>query len=180
VTAIIVLLLVCALDAGVQPRAASRPLQGERITFVDGRVSFVAPPGFTALTAAEIAKFFPPANPPSQALGDRERTTTLTYQVVDAKVGQADLDRFRQFLTSRYEQAFRNIKWVVNEVQRMGGRDWARMESTETREVEQYHITLVSAFDGRILMFNVNMLAKDRSRVEPAVRASLASITAKP
>ena len=48
-----------------------------RFTFADGRISFLAPPDFTALTAEEIALKFTSRPALRHAVGNAGRTTTI-------------------------------------------------------------------------------------------------------
>ena len=181
-TAALVVVSVCVLQADRQQRDALKPRRGDRITFGEGRVSFEAPPGFTPLSAAEIAKVFPGPTPPSEAVGDSARVTTITYQLTGAKVVPGQLDRFRKFMAGEIEKGFRNVKWTVNHVELLRGREWARMEfTTENSPGPQvFHIGLFTPFDGnRTVMFMFNALARDLPRVEAPLREAVASIDVK-
>jgi hypothetical protein len=181
--------LVClsVLLASAAPHGQAAAKQPARqpapapFNFAQGRISFLAPPGFTALTAAEIAKHFPVSPAPGQAVGNAERSATITYDLMADRAPATGLEDARKYFTSGLEQAVPNIKWVSNSVHRIGTRDWAHLEyTTPTVGRELHNIVLVGVYDGHALIFTFNSALMEFPRVEKAFRASMATITAKP
>lgn len=168
--------LVAHAGAEAQTSAGAQE-SGARITFADGRVSFVAPPGFSALTTDELAAKYPQSGAPRLAVGNARRTTSIAYDLLDQRAPSEDLDAARKFLADTYEKALPNVKWVGNEVRKVGSRTWAYLEFTANATDQELHnIVLVSTYDGRILMFNFNSTSAEFPRVEQALRASMATI----
>ena len=154
---------------------------GPRYTFADGRVSFAAPPGFTPLTAEELAQKFPAGSGPRQAVGNARRTTTIAYDLLNQRAPSTDLEAARKTFAGIYERAFPALKWVAREVRRLGDREWAYLEFTAPAADQEIHnIVMVSIYDGRVLMFNFNSTVKEFPSVERALRASIATIAASP
>jgi hypothetical protein len=157
------------------------PVQGEagRVTFAGGRAAFSPPRGFTPLTAEEIKQFLPHLDSQSSAVGDNTRSMTVVYRSVDVKLTRSQMDPFRRYLTQTFEQAGAELRWVVNRVDTVGGRDGIRLEFEDSKQVR--HITLVGHVDDEhAIMMSYNIPIKDLARSEPAIRASIASLAIKP
>lgn len=171
---------ILVAEAGAQARQSDRPANAVRYTFADGRISFVGPPGFTVLTAAELSAKYPNAGAPRNALGNTRRTTSIAYDLLDQRSPSADLDALRRALMGSFAQ-LPDLKWVASDVRRVGSRDWAYIEFTAAAADQPLHnIVLTSVYDGRVLMFNFNSTVAEFPRVEQALRASMATISSKP
>jgi hypothetical protein len=152
-----------------------------RITFGNGQLSFVAPPGFTQLTAQEIAQKFNRGNPPRNVLGNARRTTTIAYDLLDQRAPSTDLEAARKTFVGIYEQTFRGLKWVASDRRPVGALQTAYFEFTAPAADQDIHnVVLVSVFAGRVLMFNFNSTAIEFPQVEPSLRKSMASIAIAP
>lgn len=163
---------------GVQAQQAGRPESAARVRFAGGRISFVPPPGFTLLTPAELTAKYPRAGAPRNAVGNARRTTSIAYDLLDQRAPSADLEAARKFFASTYEQMFPTLRWVSNDVRRIGEREWAHLEFTAAaRDQALHNIVLVSVYDGRVLIFNFNSTTAEFPSVERALRASMATIT---
>ena len=154
---------------------------GQRITFVEGSVSFVPPAGFTPLSSAEFARFFPSYQGATNAIGDSTRRTTITYALEDGFAPSNNLERGRKVFTDSLNQTFRNPQWFANEVRRIGARDWVVLEFAESvSPTPMRHIFVFSVHRQQVLIFNFRTPVKDFPQVEAQLRASIASITVKP
>jgi hypothetical protein len=161
-----------------QPRPEAKT--AGRMAIADGRITFVAPSGFTALTAEGLAAKYPSPGAPRRAVGNARRTTSIAYDLLDDRAASSDLDAFRRSLMETFAP-LKNLKWVASDVRRVGSRDWAYVEFTAaTADQEIHNIVLLSVYDGRILIFNFNSTVVEFPRVERALRASMATIRAVP
>jgi hypothetical protein len=172
-------ILAIGTKAGAQAQPTVRQ-ERARFTFADGGVSFLAPPGFTALTPEEIAVVFPRQGAPRHAVGNARRTSTIAYDLLDQKAPSNNLDELRQALMKNFVQ-LPKIKWVANEVRRIGNRDWAYLEFTALLTDRGVHnIVLLSVHNRRLLLFNFNSNVVEFPRLERALRASMATISTTP
>lgn len=152
---------------------------GVRLTLADGSVSFVAPPGFSRLTAAELAKHFPRDGSPANVVADPARQTTIAYELQEGQVPSRNLEEGRRAFTKDLDQSVQP-KWITNEVRRIGSRDWVVLEFTESISGQPLrHIFLVSVHRERALIFDFSTPVKDFPRMEPQLRATIASIAVK-
>jgi len=148
-------------------------------TLANGGVSFVAPAGFTALSASELATKFPRTRPPRHAVGNASRRTTIAYDLADGSA-PPDIESGRKVLVESLEQQLPDLKWFSNRVNRVGQRDWAYLEFTAPALDQRIHcIMLMTIVDERILMFNFNSTEKEFPTVRQALQASIASISVK-
>ena len=166
--------------AGAESSPPARPERASRFTLADGRIGFTAPPGFTALTAQEIALKYRRPGPPRNAVANAQRTSTIAYELLDGRAS-SDLEAGRKAITADVERGLKNVKWVVNEVHRLGTRDWIQLELTESSTgMELHHILLASVYDGHILRFTYTAPAIEFPGLERAFRASMATIATTP
>jgi len=166
--------------AGAQPPKSGQPSRAARFTFADGRISFMAPPGFTALTAEELAVKYPNAQAPRQAVGNERVTTSIAYDLLEHRALPTELEALRLQLLQGFAQ-LPKLKWVASDVRPIAGRDWAYVEFTAaTADQDIHNIVLLSVYDGRVLLFNFNSTVVEFPRVERALRASMATISTKP
>jgi hypothetical protein len=165
---------------GAGPNSAqSAPDGAGSFTFAAGRISFIAPPGFTPLTAEELRVKFPAAGAPRNAVGNERRTTTIAYDLLDQRAPSNDLEGARTMLVNAYEQSLRGLDWVATDVRRIGPREWAYLEFVASAADQDIHnLVLLSVYDGRVLLFNFNSTVAEFPEVEDALLASIASIAA--
>jgi hypothetical protein len=161
---------------------AYRPTQAtsaNRFTLAAGRVSFVAPPDFTAMTSAELAAKWRRPDPSRRAVANARRTTTIRYEM-GLETPSTDMEEGRQALAEGYQQLAK-LKWLVNKISRIGGREWMQFEYTAAPTgVEFHHIVQASIYDGHLLMFTCATPSTEFPSVERALRAAMASITVTP
>ena len=136
------LLLLTALALATVGQGAG---PGPRVEFAGGRVSFVAPAGFTALTPKEIAIKFPRPAPPKAVVGSPSRTTTIAYDYLEPPFTVKDLEPARKLFTNQFDSMFYKLKWIANDVRRMGDRDFVYFEFTEASfDIEFRHMMLLT------------------------------------
>jgi hypothetical protein len=169
-------LVVCAIAASF---AVAAHAQTGKLTFGGGKAAFVPPPGFKTLTAAQVKQFAPTADPRAQVIGDPTRSSTIAYLLIDIKLTRAQMDMFRKYMTETFTNANPAIKWVVNKLDTVGGRDGIRMEFTDDRQM--HHISLTGYVDDEhAVMITYNTPVKELATLEPALRASIDSLRITP
>jgi hypothetical protein len=161
-------------------RQSASPKSANRFTLADGHVSFVAPPEFTALTPAEIAAKYRRPDPTRRVVGNAGRTTTIRYEM-GLEVPTTDMQEGRKALAEGYEQQLAKLKWMVNKVSRIGGREWMQFEFTASPTAVEFHnIVQVAIYNGHLLIFTCATPSTEFPSVERALRASMATITVTP
>src|SRR5580765_1986020 len=124
----IFIVVLSTVNSPAQMRPDAGPLRPtvsqSTFTLANGGVSFVAPAGFTALSASELATKFPRTRPPRHAVGNASRRTTIAYDLADGSA-PPDIESGRKVLVESLEQQLPDLKWFSNRVNRVGQRDWA-------------------------------------------------------
>lgn len=170
------LVAACVLAASFSSDAAA---QAGRLTFANGKAAFVPPPGFKTLTADQQKQLLPTADDRMTVIGDVARGSTISYAFVDVKLTRAQMDRFRLYMTEHYTNTNPALKWVVNKLDKVGGRDGYRMEFSDDREM--YHVTVLGHVDDdHAVMMGYNVPIKEWPKLEPAIRASVATLQITP
>lgn len=166
--------------AAVEADQGARSVVGSAITFGEGYVHFVPPPGFTVLTAEELAYTQPGAH---QAVANAQRTTTIVYDFSDVRAPSADLEAGRKSMMGDFERRMPTAKWLASDVRRIGTLTWMYFEWTvpaATNRPALHQIALVGVVAGRILAFNFNSTVADFPQVEEALRTSMTTIVTTP
>ena len=89
------------------------------------------------------------------------------------------MDMFRRYLTEHFTKSNPAIKWVVNKLDTVGGRDGIRMEFSD--DSQMHHISLVGHLDDdHAVMLSYNTPLKELATLEPALRSSIASLRITP
>lgn len=170
---------VVAADLAVADQSAGAT-KVNVFTLAEGHVRFVAPPGFSALTPAELAAKYRRPDPARRVVGNAKRTTTIRYEM-GMEVHSTDTEEGRKAIAEGYQQQLAKLKWIVNKVSRIKGREWMQFEFTASPTgVEFHNIVQMSIYDGHLLMFTCATPSTEFPSVEPALRASMASIAITP
>ena len=153
--------------------------QTGQLSFGNGKAVFVPPAGFKTLTAEQRKQLLPTAQGPVTVIGDVARGSTIGYGVIEVKLPRAQLEMFRKYMTETYTSGGLQLKWVVNKLDMVGGRDGIRMEFTDDRQM--HHISLTGYVDDEhAVMITYNTPMKELATLEPALRASIASLRITP
>ena len=174
--AVLGVVAVCAVAPSFSTLAAA---QVGELTFGNGKAAFAPPPGFKTLTGEQLKQLLPTMDSRAQVIGDPTRGSTIVYLLNDIKLTPAQMDMFRRNLSDTYTNANPSIKWVVNTLDTVGGRDGVRMEFSDDRQM--YHISLTGYVDDQhSVMITYNIPMKELATLEPALRASIASLRITP
>lgn len=173
------LLLWSAASAQERPDSPA-PSKPAPITLAANRVSFVPPPGFTALSAEWLALKYPNPGAPRHAVGNPRRTVSIAYDVLDGAVPSKDLEALRAMQMQGLSQ-LPKVKWVASEVRRISNHEWVYQEFVSAAADQDIHnILLLTVVDDRLALFNFNSTVADFPRVESELRRAIASIKVVP
>ena len=167
---------VCALAVTL---AVAAHAQSGTLSFGAGKAAFAPPLGFGTLSAEQLKQLLPTADARAEIVGDPKRGSTAAYAVIEIKLARAQMDAFRRYLTEKYTQKDPSLKWIVNRLETVGGRDGIRMEFSDDREM--HHIQLWGHVDDEhAVMISYNTPLKELPTLEKALRASMASVRITP
>lgn len=149
------------------------------LSFANGKAAFAPPPGFRTLTAEQRRQMLPTADARVAVIGDIATGSTIAYALIDINLTKAQLDMFRKYMTETHTKATPALKWRVNKLDAVGGRDGIRMEFID--EQQGHHVSVFGHFDDHhAVMVTYNIAAKEWARLEPAIRESISSLRITP
>jgi hypothetical protein len=170
----VIALFALAASLSIDAAAQTGPL-----TFGSGKAVFVPPAGFKTLTAAQRQQLLPTAHASMTVIGDVTRGSTIGYGVVEIKLPRAQLEMFRKYMTETYTSGNVGLKWVVNKLDTVGGRDGIRMEFSDDRQM--HHVALFAYVDDdHVATVTYNIPIKEWAQLEKAVRTSVTSLRITP
>jgi len=160
--------------------ATAQPALAQRVTIPGTTISFAPPPGFTALTADEIAAKYVRGRPPRFVVGNKSRGTTVAYDFRPHAIPDAELERAMASFEQVFERLIAGIDWKKREVITLAGQRWILLEMSSTAiDTDIHNILLVTPHDGQLAMLNFNSTKQQFPALEAALRQSIASIQVK-
>ncbi|MCA0244719.1 MAG: hypothetical protein LCI02_28260 [Proteobacteria bacterium] len=144
----------------------------------DSIVSFTVPDEFTTFSSDEIKQKWPTsASPPSFAVGNPKRSTSIAYDLKANPLRAENLDQALKAFEAVFSRIVPGIVWKRREMVELAGRKWVMMELTSNAiDSDIYNIMLITSFRGRMLTLNFNSTKRDFEQMEPALRRSVASL----
>lgn len=150
---------LAALPPTLQPQLLASPATAatERVALAGGRVSFVLPAGFTALTPREIALKFPGNNPPQHVYGNDPRSVSVAFTFPQAQLAPEQLPEFKDFMQTFLEQMVPGLKWITRDFVVINSVRWVRLELISRAVDTNIHNDIYfTSFDGKLLGLNLN------------------------
>jgi hypothetical protein len=147
------------------------------ITIPGSSVSFEAPDEFTPLTQEEIDKKWLRARPPSFAIGNARRTTTIAYDVRNQSVPEDQLEAGLAVFERLFDRIIAGIVWKKKEIAEIGGRRWIFLELTSNAiDTDIHNILLCTPYEGKLVIFNFNSTKEDFPQFEAGLRKALSTV----
>ena len=169
---VITLLLLLCTSLGTY--AATFSVPGADITFD-------APNGFTSLSKDEISVKFPSNRTPSDVVGNRARTTTITFELKQDRLAPEQLAEVKQTFEQYFEAAVPRLEWKERKIVDLNGMKWIQLEfSSRATDTDIHNVMLITSRYGRMLIFNFNSTRSEFPSVARSIRASILSIKSKP
>jgi hypothetical protein len=110
-------------------------------------------------------------------VGTDNAATTIAYDIKDSSLPAGKLDDTRKVFADTFTQTVPGIAWKENKLIQLGDREWIYFEfKSNAADTEINNIMLMTSFDGKMLVFNLNSTFADFKTHEPALRASIQSI----
>lgn len=151
-----------------------------RVSLENGRVSFVLPPGFTPMTADEIALKFPRrgGNQPQYAYANDRRSVAIAITFSSSAVSPQQLPELKDVLQRSIQQAIPNTQWLNQEIIQINSTSWAHLEFVSPAiDTNIHNDTYFTSFDGKMLGFNFNATVEQYGAFESALRQTRDSIS---
>lgn len=160
--------------------ALSLPLHAEQFSIPESGVTFEAPAGFTPLSKEEIAGKYPSHSPPSLAVGNERRTTTIAFDLKPQSIPADKLLEVKSAFEKIFERMIPGLVWKERKLIELQGQQWIYFELTSHAiDTDIHNIMLVTPHKGKMLVFNFNSTKGEFPNVESKLRESLKSIKLK-
>lgn len=173
--------VLLAVSIGAQETQAQET--AERVQLRDGRISFVLPEGFKAMSKEDIAFKFGrngAAYAPAFAYSNERQNVSVAVTFGGSGFRAEQLDELKKFLESHLERSIPVVEWIERELITRDGRRWIHLhlkaEAVDTDIVNDIYGTL---FDGQLLMFNFNSTVAQYEKHKESLRRSAQTITVK-
>jgi len=174
---LVIAFVLLALLSGAQAQ------EGEgRAQFRDGRISFVPPAGFKAMSKEDITFKFgrSGAVQPEFAYSNERQNVSVAIGFVGSGLRAEQLDGLKKVLEADLERRLPGLEWIERELVTREGRRWLRLhlksQAIDTGVVNDMYATI---FDGQLLTFNFNSTVAQYDNYKESLRRSAQTITVK-
>jgi len=141
-------------------------------------ITFDAPEDFSPLTREELLDNFPGDPAPAYAIGNRERTCVIAYDLTSIKFPPEKLPEAKSYLESILPKQLQGLVWIRKELITIQSQQWIYFEGTQSGDDGAVHnILLFTSFRGRMLRISFNSNKEDFPQVERAYRDSIKTIS---
>lgn len=175
----IIAFVLLAILSGANAHAQTE----ERVQLKDGRVSFVLPAGFKALSKEDINFKFGrngAAYAPEFAYSNEQQNVSVAVGFSGNGLQSAQLDELKKFFEAQFERQIPGVEWIEREIVTREGRRWIHFHlkaaAIDTGVINDMYATV---FDGQLLLFNFNSTIAQYESHKESLRRSAQSITVK-
>jgi hypothetical protein len=165
-----------------EPSAAASPADSgsnasERVSFANGKVSFVPPAGFRPMTQEQIDKKFPPGNAPKHVFANERQSVSVGITFSPAKVSPDQLPEIKAAFEQMLPKMVPGLKWQNQELVEINGTKWARFKFiSRAIDTNIQNDMYVTSFRGRALIFGFNSIVSQYDEVQASFAESRNSI----
>lgn len=169
-----------AQQRATQIQTAKSPTKTtQRVSLARGRVSFVPPAGFTAMTPQEIAIKFPRGgSAPQHVYANERRSVAVAITFSQARISPQQLPELKIFLPKFLERAMPGIKWITQDFAVINNVRWIHLEFiSRAIDSDIHNNAYFTSFDGKMLGFNFNSTVEQYDAMKAELHKSRNSIT---
>jgi hypothetical protein len=162
-------------SATATPAAQEDP---NRVSILDGKISFVPPDGFKQMTDAEMNKKYPDQdNAPQLAYRNAEGDATIALRITNQPLEIAQLPALKGILSKHMEETVPGLKWIRKDMMSINGGSWLKMEAmSQDKKEKLYNDMYFTVFQGRMLGMNFNADVDRYPKLKAALEACRDSI----
>jgi hypothetical protein len=176
--AIIAFVLLAALSG-----ASVHAQTGERMQLKDGRVSFVLPAGFKAMSKEDINFKFGrngAAYAPDFAYSNERQNVSVAVGFRGSGLPAIPLEELKKMMEAQLEKSIPGVEWIEREIITRNGTRWVRLHlkaaAIDTGVINDMYITV---FEGQMLLFNFNSTIAQYESHKEILLKSAETITVK-
>lgn len=140
-------------------------------------IRFEAPEGMTPLTVDEIRVKYPRGRPPSIALGDDNRTTSIAVGAPRYNSPAPPLEDLKESIEKTLPQQIPDLKWLRREIIELHGHRWVFFELTsDAIDTSIHNLMLATTVDRQLVFVNFNSTREEFPQWDERLRKSLQSV----
>lgn len=142
--------------------------------------TFEAPDSFTPLSQEEIKTIYTRGQPPTFAIGNKNRTTMISYEVRAMTVTTDQLPEVKSTVETTMAQSLPGLVWKKTDIVKMQGRSWLYFEHVSPGpDYDTHNIFLWIPLAKKSLFLNFSCPKDDFPQMEPVFRQSIRSVSLK-
>lgn len=171
------LLIVVTMVFSVCYSVSTASIVAERVTFADGRVSFVPPANLKRWTKEQIAKKYFRGNPPQHVFANESGTVSAAITFSPGNAPPDKLLEFKEAMEKMLPRMIPNLEWKTREIIALNGKEWIHLEIISTAIDTDIHNHLyLTSFEGKGLIFGFNSTVEEYPKVEASLLESVKTI----
>ena len=145
----------------------------DRVSMVEGRVSFVPPDGFRKMTDAEIKLKYRLGNAPQYVYSNEPMNVSVAITFSSQAVAPEELTELKAAMERALPRLIPGLSWVTREIVEISGRPWVHFEiKSYAIDTDIHNEMYLTSFDGKMLGFNFNSTVAQRDRYKDALKKS--------
>jgi hypothetical protein len=148
-----------------------------RVTFGDGKISFVPPAALQPLDPADAARKFPTLPAGAQVFATDRGAVSVAFGLTGQLLAPDRLSEAKTQLTHFLERAAPGLRWIARETIQFQGQPWLHFEFiSRALDTDIHNHILLTSYRGHLLMFNFNATLSQYPKYETAFQESRESI----
>lgn len=155
-----------------------------RVRLVNGRVSFVPPAGFKAMSKEDIALKFGrngAAHAPDVVYSNERQNVSVAVRFAPSRLAPEQLDEFQKVMETTLERSIPKLEWLAREQLTLNGVRWIHFSlKSAAIDTGVYNEMYFTPFDDKVLIFNFNSTVGEYEKYGESLKQSAQTIIVKP
>jgi hypothetical protein len=176
------LLLFVSCSPGTENNqpSSSQITEAGRVSFADGKVSFVPPSGFQKLTPEQVARKFPQSNDSRHLFANDTQSVSAGVTFSPAKVSPNKLQELKETFEEMLPKMSPGLQWQTRDFVEINGVKWVHLKFlSKAIDTDIQNDMFITSFEGRALIFAFNSISREYEAVKASLDESKNSIVIK-
>lgn len=177
----LLLFVSCTLTPKNNDENNSSPIfEPNRVSFADGKVSFVPPLGFKQLTQEHIDRKFPKGNGPRHFFANETQSVSAGITFSPGQVSPNKLEELKEAFEQMLPRMSPGLQWQTREIVEINGVKWVHFRFTsQAIDTDIQNDMYITSFEGKALIFAFNSVISEYEAVKALLDESKSSIRIK-
>ncbi len=181
---VFVLLVLLAVSSSATAQQARKKESPQRVRLAGGRISFVPPAGFKAMSKEDIAFKFGRnggAHAPDVVYSNERQNISVAVRFAPSRVAHEHLDEFQKVMETTLEGSIPNLEWLAREQLTLNGVRWIHFSlKAAAIDTGVHNEMYFTPFDDKVLIFNFNSTIGEYEKYGASLKQSARTIIVKP